>query len=633
MIPSEIEGIEVAEIQYFAFESSNLIQLTIPETVTRIGYGAFWGNSITSLTILGDETRFNEDWVDIGFPIELADFIVTTDDGLQFNKNTGAIIGYVGSLTTLVIPSEIEGIAVTEIGSNVFEANRSITSVTIPDSVLTIGSRAFASSKGVLATLILGNGVQEIGYEAFKGHGIANIVIPENVDYIEYNAFYPTNDLDDPIESVVIEGDASRFDDMWEEIGFPMEFAAFVVTTEDGIRFNGNSGMIIGYTGTETMLVIPSLIDGVAVTGINYAAFEFSNLTDVTIPESITMISYGAFYGNLLTSITIMGDITRFDDVWLEIGFPGELSTFIVTTDDGLQFNKNIGMIIGYTGTETMLVLPSEIEGVAVTEIAYGVFEYKDITELTIPESITLIEYGAFFGNPLTSITILGDDTRFDFDWIDIGFPLELAAFVVTTDDGIVFYRNTGNIIDYTGTLTVLVIPSSIDGVAVTGIDYVAFEFSNLTEITIPESITWIEFGAFYGNPLTTITILGDTSRFNNMWTEIGFPLELANIDYTNVLIGDTIIDSIGVAGESDYYMFEVLETTYIVIYSESSNDTVATLYNGNSEFVYSDDDSGDGNNFLIQVELTPGIYYLRVKAYSNTQVFDYTVYIDSNPS
>jgi len=633
VIPSEIDGIEVTEIIYFAFEYRGISELTIPETVTWIGYGAFMGNPLTSLVILGDDSRFNDEWLDIGFPIEFADFIVTTADGLQFDKTSGAIIGYTGSLTTLVIPSEIEGVAVTEIGSYVFEGNRSITSVTIPDSVLIIGQRAFASSKGVLATLVLGNGVQEIGYEAFKGHGIANIVIPESVEIIDYDAFYPTNELVDPIQSILIEGVASRFDDTWEDIGFPLEFASFVVTTEEGIQFNKNEGMIIGYEGTLTTLVLPSTIDGVAVTTIKYSAFEFSNLTDITIPESITTIYYGAFYSNPLENITIMGDDSRFDDVWLEIGFPAELSSFIVLTDDDLLFNKNTGTIIGYSGTETILVLPSEIEGVAVTRIIYRTFEYSNITEITIPESIVFIEYGAFFGNPFTSITILGDAERFDDIWEDIGFPLELAEFIVITEDGFVFNSNTGSIYEYTGTLTVLVIPSTIEGVDVVTIESWVFNYRGLTDVTIPETVTWIQYGAFGENPLETITILGDASRFNDTWLEIGFPLELGDIDYVSVLIGGMANDSIGVPGESDYYLFEVFETTTIIIYSESTSDTVATLYNENSEYIYYDDDSGNGNNFQIELELTPGVYYVIVKAFSNTSVFDYTLYIDSNPS
>ncbi len=221
-------GNGVKDIGYEAFKGHGITSIVIPESVTSLGDNAFYPTNdledpIVSIVINGDASRFNERWLEIGLPIDLATFIVTTEDGLLFNKSTGEIFAYTGTLSVLVIPSVIDEIPVTQIGERIFEGNRTITSVTIPDSVITIKERAFASTKGTLVTLVLGNGVQIIEYEAFKGHGIAEIVIPESVISIGDYAFYPTNDLDDPIVSVVINGVATRFDNDWEDIGFPAE--------------------------------------------------------------------------------------------------------------------------------------------------------------------------------------------------------------------------------------------------------------------------------------------------------------------------------------------------------------------------------------------------------------------------
>ena len=52
---------------------------------------------------------------------------------------------------------------------------------------------------------------------------------------------------------------------------------------------------ITGYTGTNDVVVIPSTINGLPVTSIGFAAFQDSNITGVTIPNSVTSIADSAF--------------------------------------------------------------------------------------------------------------------------------------------------------------------------------------------------------------------------------------------------------------------------------------------------------------------------------------------------
>ena len=73
---------------------------------------------------------------------------------------------------------------------------------------------------------------------------------------------------------------------------------------------------ITGYTGNSTALVIPSEIDGKAVTSIGYEAFRGRTaLTSITIPNSVTSIGWDAFTGcTALTSITIPDSVTSIGD-------------------------------------------------------------------------------------------------------------------------------------------------------------------------------------------------------------------------------------------------------------------------------------------------------------------------------
>lgn len=54
-----------------AFNSNQLSNVTIPDSVVSIGYIAFGDNPLSSIIIEDDLMRFNEDWQDIGFPLNL----------------------------------------------------------------------------------------------------------------------------------------------------------------------------------------------------------------------------------------------------------------------------------------------------------------------------------------------------------------------------------------------------------------------------------------------------------------------------------------------------------------------------------------------------------------------------------
>ena len=91
------------------------------------------------------------------------------DYGYQVNIDTNTIkITKFDGGSTAVIPSTIEGRSVTEIGSMAFAGDdviRSLANVTIPDSVTTIGSGAFASCE--LKSITIPSSVTSIGMHAF----------------------------------------------------------------------------------------------------------------------------------------------------------------------------------------------------------------------------------------------------------------------------------------------------------------------------------------------------------------------------------------------------------------------------------------------------------------------------------
>ena len=78
------------------------------------------------------------------------------------------ITGYNGSEANLIIPAEIGGYKVTEIGMEAFRNCTFLISVTIPDSVTSINSGAFDNCTS-LTSISIPNSVTSIGGVVFSG--------------------------------------------------------------------------------------------------------------------------------------------------------------------------------------------------------------------------------------------------------------------------------------------------------------------------------------------------------------------------------------------------------------------------------------------------------------------------------
>ena len=92
-------------------------------------------------------------------------------------------------LSELKIPEKIDGIKVTSIGNSAFRLNNEkITSVTIPNTVTTIGSVAFMSCEN-LKTVNMPNSVRTIKSGAFAHCTSLTLTIPDSVVEID-DAFY-----------------------------------------------------------------------------------------------------------------------------------------------------------------------------------------------------------------------------------------------------------------------------------------------------------------------------------------------------------------------------------------------------------------------------------------------------------
>ena len=111
------------------------------------------------------------------------DFTYTTNNGAL------TITGYNGSGGPIIIPNKINGLRVTSIGQYAFFNCSSLTSVTIPDTVISIEALAFLYCSG-LKNVSIPDSLTSIGDYAFVCcSSLLSISIPDNVTNVGDYAF------------------------------------------------------------------------------------------------------------------------------------------------------------------------------------------------------------------------------------------------------------------------------------------------------------------------------------------------------------------------------------------------------------------------------------------------------------
>ncbi len=193
-------------------------------------------------------------------------------------------------------------------------------------------------------------------------------------------------------------------------------------------------------------------------------------------------------YNNLFTEITTTtyGDLTLYAK-WSE------------------YYNVLGNCITGLTETGKKLSaidIPSEISGITITSIGNGAFRNcKNITSVTIPDSITSVGEDAFSGCPIETATV---------PFLAIGYIPKDNLKSVTITNGTSIGKDA---LSGCSELTSVTILDSVTSIG----DQAFYNCSSLTSITIPDSVTSIGNFAFYGcSGLTSVTIPDSVTSIGN---------------------------------------------------------------------------------------------------------------------
>ena len=292
------------------------------------------------------------------------------------NNVIGAQMFWESKLENIVLPTNI-----TSIGKRAFQECKKLTSVTIPSNVTSIGKMAFYGCDELKSVIISGD-LKSIGWECFAlCKKLETINIPNSVTSIGGSAFEDCSSL--------------------KTINIPSLSIIYEYT------FKGTAITTVSIPNTVTRIEEDAFgfcegIKNVTIpNSVTYlSGFSHCDLSEITIPSSVTTIAPHAFAGNVnLSNITIPDEVTS-------IGY----SAFSGCKGLKSIIIPNKVTEIGDQAFYDCSGLTSIKFGEKVRYIGWNAFRScTGVSTLTLPSSVQTIKDLAFGNMKLTSVTCLAN--------------------------------------------------------------------------------------------------------------------------------------------------------------------------------------------------------------------------------
>ena len=305
------------------------------------------------------------------------------------NANTGLTIGITGSTDSLNYWDVSNSISMKEVSPAVYE--------------VTFENKSYEDIFGIGCTggfkFVKDNKWDDVwGFGAVSSGELHDAVYNGNLIKID-----PGSDAEKSTHNFIIRLDLTNWD--WNtKTG--ATFTVTVAAATNTFYFDETTGTITKYVESDTVVVIPSKINGVTVETIGHAAFERSAVTSVTIPDSVTAILDSAFANCFqLTNISIPNSVTS---IGLS-AFDGCTKLESITLPSSL---RNISMFLFHNCSQlTTIQIPDSVP--SIQDYAFG--NCTSLETIHIPVSVTSIGVYAFNGCPSSmTVTYSGSKKQWD---------------------------------------------------------------------------------------------------------------------------------------------------------------------------------------------------------------------------
>ena len=433
-----ITMLPLSAVTAFAADTSTVHEAKDGEGIYRYAYKENEdGETVTITEFLGPVDPANNGPYDIEIPTELDHHPVTGLGEYSFSgtyspdhQTNHNLISFCNQIQSVTIPE-----SVTSIGKSAFEHCSKLDSLTIKGVATSIGAYAFASCTSLTSLSLVGN-FQTIGEQAFAYCGMTSLTTDADITSIGEYAFSHCTSLTSlsltgsvqtigyqafacctSLTSLSLTGDIQKIGDyafgycsslytatLSKNLTSIGTYAFEYCTSLNSIEIPGKVTEIGDYAFIDAGLTSVTIDEGVKSTGA-YMFYKCGNLTTVTLPESLTTIADGSFaFCSNLDHVKIPARVTCIGDV----AFSNCTSLSDITLQDGV---KTIGAdAFFYCRELTSITLPG-----SVTDIGKEAFYYCDeLASITIPENVKTINPDTFYWcSSLKDITLPAGLTSF----------------------------------------------------------------------------------------------------------------------------------------------------------------------------------------------------------------------------
>lgn len=501
------------------YNCTSLQSIIIPESVTTLGKALFQGCKELKTAVVNSAANLSEDMFNGCSALSS----VTLNSSIKQIGNSA--FEACTSLTGITLPSELQELGVisyseTSNDAKVFYGCTSLKSIRIPDGVEVLYKNTFYGCSN-LSDVQLGNNIVTIYANVFQNcTSLASIDLPDNLVNlgVSSNITSSSTSVSNSSSSYVFAGSGLT------SISIPA-------------TVKGLGAYAFQNCGALTSVVFEGADEGIGslLTIGNYAFDGCTELTGITIPASVTTLGSYAFRGCAkITEMTVPETVTK-----LGGGNLFENCTELTTVAWNTSYNIPDNAFKGCSKLETITInpevqkigkcafqncealkaieLPESLtalggtSSVSVTTDASVFAGCTSLKSIVIPEAVTVIAKNTFNGcTALETVTVSSDQ-------IDIGpnafvgctalktpETLPQDGYVLSVIGGGIYLDSYANgtlaerrLASYIGDATAISADTFAEGTSAIGA-YAFYQNANITQVTIPASVTSIEIAAFY---------------------------------------------------------------------------------------------------------------------------------------